>query len=327
MYRLFNNNSLLTFALLPLVLLIYRIRLISNPTLGLAANDPDLYTPLWNMTFGHIPSSSITSVAVALVLTFIAMLVVNNIMASYKLSRNTTFLPAVVFIILSSGFVVGQGLHPVLVFVNFFAIAIHRLFEMSRPDSKPYRYCFEAVIYITVGSLFWTKGLWFVPFIIVAAGMLRALSLRTFSCMLWGLLAPIMIVGSLAYVTDNLQEWASGYEQTLMVPVAFYRTWLYGKTYLFVSGSVLVLSILSAIRNMGSLSIWQSRITRVTIWMILYPALLIILPHFSFEMQVLVAMGGAMTVPLWIQRQRNQRMSELTLSLLAAFTLLMQWNI
>ncbi|MDO4462213.1 MAG: hypothetical protein Q4C30_06940 [Bacteroidia bacterium] len=327
MYRIFNKNSLGAFIMLPILLLIYRIRLISNPTLGMAANDADLYTPIWNATLGHITMGSTLSIAVAIGLTFLTLLIVNNTYASYRFSRNVTFLPACVFIILSSGFVIGQGLHPVLVFVIFYAIGMHRLFEVIRPDAKPYRYCFEAMINISIGSLFWAKGLWLVPLMIVSAGMLKVLGIRTLGCMLWGLLAPWVIVGTLAYVTDDLEAFIESYEQSLVVPVAFYKTWMMGKTFLLVYGAVLFLSIISAMRNSVSLSTWQSRMVRVIIWMVIYPSVLIISPYFSFEVQILVATGGAGLVSVWLQRQKRQLVSEIVLTLFTLFTLTMQWII
>lgn len=327
MYKLFNRNTLLAFIMLPVVLIIYRIRVITTPSLGLAISDADLYTPMWNATLGNVSSVSNTGIAVAIALTFLTMLVVNNTSASYKFSRNTTYLPGFVFIVLSSGFVIGQGLHPVQIFVVFFAIGMHRLFEVVRPDRKPYRYCFEAMLYVSVGSLFWAKGLWFVPFIIVSAGMLRVLTTRLFFCMLWGFLAPMVLYGTYAYVTDNLTGYLEAYEQALVVPVAFYKTWLMGKTFLVVYALVLFLSVVSAVRNIASLSIWQSRMSRVVVWTVIYPALLIITPYFSFEMQIFIAAGGSLLVSLWLQRQRSIYVSEIGLTLFSLFTLFMQWNI
>lgn len=327
MYRIFNRNSLVAFVMLPILLLVYRIRLISNPNLGMAANDADLYTPIWNATLGHVQTGSTLSIAIAIALTFITMLIVNNTSASYKISRNVTYLPACVFVILSSGFVIGQGLHPVLIFVVFYTIGMHRLFEVIRPDAKPYRYCYEAILNVSIGSLFWAKGLWLIPFVIVSAGMLKALNIRSLGCMLWGFLVPWAIVGAVAFVTDRLDVLAESYEQSLVVPVAFYKTWTMGKTFIIVNAAILFLAIISALRNSTSLGTWQSRMVRVMVWMVIYPSVLIITPYFSFELQILIASGGAALVSVWLQRQKNQLVSEIILTLFTAFTLFMQWII
>lgn len=327
MYKLFNRNTLIAFIMLPVMLLVYRIRVISTPSLGLALSDADLYTPLWQATFGHISSVSNIGISVAIALTFITMLIVNNTSSSYRFSRNVTYLPGFVFIVLSSGFVIGQGLHPVQLFIVLFAIGMHRIFEVVRPDTKPYRYCFEAMLDVSIGSLFWAKGLWFVPFIVVCAGMLRVLNIRAFLCMMWGLLAPLVIFGAYAYVTDSFTEYLEAYEQALVVPVAFYKTWMMGKTFLLVSALVLFLAVVSALRNIASLSIWQSRMARVVVWTVIYPAILIITPYFSFELQLFIAAGGSLLVSVWLQRQRSIYFSEIGLTFYALFTLFMQWNI
>ena len=327
MFKFFNTNSFLAYAMLPFVLVIYRMRLILSPHIGQAASDSDLYTPLWEATFGVLPEGSYGGVAIALVLTFLTAMIVNNTSNNFHFTTHQSHLSGMMFIVLSSGFVIGQGLHPVQVFAFLLTSALYRLMKGVRDVRLPYRFCFDAMMFISVGSLFWAKGVWFVPLVIISAGILQILNIRTLLCFIFGFVAPYAIAFAVYYTVGVSIETYESHLQCLMVPVAFYKTTILGKVFVSLYGLLILISILSAIRNLSMLKIIESRMNRIIVWLILFSTIFIVIPYFSFELQILVAAGGGIAVSVWLQRLRRAIWAEIITSSFALMTLYIQWNI
>lgn len=324
MYRFFSRNSFLAFASLPLILILYRLRLLMSPEISYVASDADLYTPIWEMTFGAISEGSRLSIAIAIILTLITALVINSITNRYRFVEHPNNLGGLFFIILSNGFIISQSLHPISIFALLLSISIYRLFKCGL-EEQPMHHCFDSAMLISISFLFWAKVIWFLPLYIIIIFTLRTINLRSFIAILLGFSVPLIIASTYYYYQGNLPEIISEYWQKMMVPVAFYKTNIFARSYIIIYAILLIVAILSNMRNMQMFKIIESRYYRVIIWLVFYSSLFIILPHFSFEMQIIIAMGGAIMISSYIMRLHRYRWQEIYTTLIAIIAWIIQW--
>lgn len=322
MYSFFSRNSFISFAALPLLLILFRLRLILSPEISFVATDNDLYTPIWNALFGTITYGSLSSVAIAIAMTFVTAIIVNSIVTSHFSERSN--LGGMFFIILSSGFVISQSLHPINVFALLFAISIYRMFKGASAEA-PMHYCFESGMLLSISYLFWAKSLFFLPLLIIMMIMLRMFNIRTLLATIMGLCVPIIVAATYYFYYDNFNQIFEIYKQCTIVPVAFYKTGFFARSYIIIYSLLLFIAILSSMRNMQTFKIVESRLYRVIIWIIFYATFFIMLPHFSFEMQILIATGGAVLLSTLVTRLHSLRIKEIFVTTTTIVAWIVQW--
>lgn len=325
MFDFFNRNSFLSYAALPLVVVVMRLRIIVSPHVGFSVSDTDLYTPVWTAVFGSLTLGSMLSVAIAIAVALIIAFLANSINNRYHFTPRQNNLCGFFFPILSGGFVVAQGIHPMNIFMILFVLAMYRILTGEEEPSPSGRKFFEAGVLIGLSYLLWAKTLWFVPFLLIMMAMLRLFNGRNILGLIVGILfLPVVFIVH-EFLTDA--DWRAPietYRALTVVPVAFYKTGWLARSYLIFYSLVLLLAILSSLGRLHRLKIIESRQTRVVMWLVFYTALLIMTPYFSFELQMPLAFGGALLLAIWMQTLRSNFREAVT-AILIIFTLVVQW--
>jgi hypothetical protein len=324
MFRIFNKYSFVAYALLPVVLLLFRIPLFMSPEVSMTSYDEDLYTPVWNLLFGYVGKGSVLSIVLALVVVFLTALFVNRLTNSFRFTERQSNLGGFYFIILTSGFLVSQGFHPICLFVLLFVVALMRLFDGAQ-SNYPERYCYDAGVLFSMGSLLWAKGLWMLLFHVVVLIMLRMFTLRTVISTLLGMFTPVVLALTYFFYTDNLVAANVDYIRCAVVPVAFYKTSILAKSYLVVLSIVLLMATLHIFRKMPTQKIIESRYSKIMIWIIIYSVAMLMLPHYSFEVQQLIAVSGAIILSSYMQSMRSKLMAEIITLILVVLVWCVQW--
>ena len=327
MFRLFNRNSIGAFLLLPVLLVLLRLRLIIHPAEGFIAQTEALYTPLWNGIFGQVEACSWVSILLSIVFTLYSAYMVMGIVNRYRFSERQSAISGMFFIVFTSGYVISQGLHPVHVFVMFMVTGIYRLFAGVEENNRPMRFCYEGAFMVSIGVLMWGKGLWFVPAFYIAMAMLRVFSLRSFLTATFGFLTPMLIASTWYFYNDQLIQVVETYWPTVTSRIEMCRTGMYTRTYLVLSAVFVAVGIVNALGEMPKLKIIESRYVRTVVWTIVVSLIFIFLPYFSLEMLNVVAVGGAVLVSAYMQRMRNERWQEIITVIFVVVTVFIQWKI
>jgi hypothetical protein len=133
-----------------------------------------------------------------------------------------TFLPVILYLLLTAVFPVNQKLNPVLPAALFLLLALMRIMEAYRKQGIAYNF-FDAGILISIGSLFYANLIWFGILLFSGIILLRTINFKEIALSLLGLLTPFILVTGLFYVmdkdmgmlltdfTDNLFKDQSGY--------------------------------------------------------------------------------------------------------------------
>ena len=133
-----------------------------------------------------------------------------------------TFLPAVIYILLSGLFPQYQLMNPVLPASLFLILAIIRIVDGYRKPETAYNF-FDAGILISTGSLFYANLIWFGLLVIIGIAILRTGNIMEIAISILGLVTPYLVAFGLYYVIgkdletllslveDNLFKRSSGY--------------------------------------------------------------------------------------------------------------------
>ena len=324
MYQFFSRNSYLSFFALPLLLLLYRVRLLATDSISQAAADVDLYTPIWQETFGRYAQSGLVADLIAILAAYVLTLIVNHISNSFRFAGGQTNLGGMFFIIMSSGFIVTQSLHPASIFAIFFFLALHRVFKAASLEIPPMRHSYDASLLLALGTLFWAKGFLFYGFFIVLLFVIRIMSFRVFIASLLGWLTPFAIVATYYFCTDQISEMAITYWRQTFIPVAFYKTGVFSKVYIIFGILFILVSIMRTLQNLSMLKIVESNIMRAVVWCVIFFAVLIMFPHFSFEMLAMVTAAAALLAAPWVQQIRSRIKREILVAFFAIYSFIVQ---
>lgn len=322
-YRIFSKNSFWPFALLPVILIGFRARLIFSPVNYLAG---EANTPLWSQLFGMLKNNQMYLYSAPVILTMISALAVNRLTNFYSFTNRQTNLSGFLYILFTSGFIMVQELQPILIFTPFFIISIERLF-MAVAAPTPMRHSFEATLWASAASLFYAKGVWFIPLLIIGMWMMRIFTLKSLMAAITGLLLPYLFAFTWHLTNDSLKWFTDVTWEAIITPVAFFNHSTMSVTYLTVASALGLISLLSAIRRMGMIKIITRKYYRFIIWCIFFPVALVFTPYFSFDVLPLMAIGVAMMSASMFHYWHKDKLKEIVLLAFLIITLITQWTV
>lgn len=299
----------MAFAAMLLVLVGLRGRMIYDPALYVVADTPDLFSPLWGATMGHIAPGSTLSVVLAIAVTFLCALIVNNTVNRYGLSQAHGAFGGLFFVVLSGGFRLSMGFQPSMLFALSLVWGLDRLFSATG-KTRPFASVAWGFGIVGVGCLFWAKGLCYIPLMLVLLSLLRIGGGRVFSAALIGLGGTAMVAATAALLTDHPMELARGYASSALAMQPFWRLGPISITYLVIELGIVLAALVFSHRHMLEMSITASRKVRVAEWVLLFSLLIILLPGFSYETQILIAIGASLLMPNLIYSIRDPRVRE-----------------
>ena len=133
-----------------------------------------------------------------------------SLMAFLLVSLNTylffinerTFLPGLIYILLSGLFPQYQLLNPALFAAMFLMLAIRRIMEAYRVPGTANNF-FDAGILIGIGSLFYANLIWFGVLIIIGIALLRTMNIKEIAISVIGLATPFIMTLGIYYLTGK----------------------------------------------------------------------------------------------------------------------------
>ncbi len=320
-YRIFSKNNLTAFALLPLLLIGLRVKLLMNSQVPLT---DDVNTPLWTFIYNTLKVNSNLLNITAILLTLLAALGVNRLTNHFAFTQRQTVLSAFFYIVFCSGFIMVQELHPILLFTVFAIISIERLF-LAVAAPTPMRHIFEASVWLSFASLFYGKGVWFFPLLLLAMAMMRIANLKSFLAAIIGFALPHLFAATWYLYHDQLAWYGDMILEITFTPIAFFNHNLMSQVYLVFTSVFIVISLLSAIRRLTTIKIISRKYFRFIIWIVFYPIALVFTPYFSFDVLPIVAIGAAILSASMVSFWVKNRLREISILALIIITLTTQW--
>lgn len=130
---------------------------------------------------------------------YIAFLLINFNTSDFFITERT-FLPGVIFVLLSGLMPQNQVFNPVLPSVLFLIMAVRKIMNTYKIQGTAFDF-FDAGILISTGSLFYGGLIWFGLLVFAGIIILRPFSLKEVLISLFGFITPWLILFGIYYVT------------------------------------------------------------------------------------------------------------------------------
>ena len=301
LYRTLHNNSLVAYIFVPVILLLFWVRVFLFEGSGPISFD-GISMPLWDWlvrpVFGQ---SAFWSAAFSYVLALLTAFTVNRLVGRYGLLSRQSVLPGIIYILLISGFLAVQRLNVVWIYNLFFLLAFERILGIVNHGRKEGR-IFDASLLIGIGSLMYVKGLYLYPLLLVVIGGLRFLTLRTFIAGLMGLILPFLLSAGYFFFMGRFMEFGVFIVFNLLSNTGQLSHNIGTNIYLPILVVLTLISVTNVFRYLPTQKIITRKIFRVIVWLIFLTAGVCLTPFFSVELTPLVAIGPSIVLAFWFDK-------------------------
>lgn len=324
LYRTLHDNSLLAYLVVPVIILLFWIRVFLFDGMEPISFD-GMSMPVWDALIRPVFGQNVfLGAAFSFILAVLIAFTVNRLVGRYGLLNRQSVLPALMFGLLVSGFLSVQRLHVVWVFTLFFLLAIERIMGSTASSRKEAR-CFDAALLTGAGALFYAKGLYFFPVLIVVMGVLRLLTLRTFLASLMGILLPFVLSTGYFFFFDKADEFLLRVLLNLMANTGQFSHNMASQIYLPLMVVLTLMGLINMVRYIPVQKIIARKHLRVIIWLVLLTAAACLTPFFSVEITPLLAVGPAVIFAFWIDKMSHRFWREFFLWFLIGITVAAQF--
>ena len=161
-------------------------------------NPMPLYALLRNLALKSALGGTIFSFVMVLSMTFLLV----SFNTSVFFINERTFLPSIIYVLLTGLFPFYQVFNPVLPAALLLMIAIRRIMDAYRKNGTAYNF-FDASLLISVGSLIYANLIWFGLLSLIGIALLRTENMKEVMLAVIGLCTPPAITAGIYYVTGK----------------------------------------------------------------------------------------------------------------------------
>ena len=324
-FQSLNKNSIIAFVLMPLFLIGFWLNsFIVQQSSGFPFDQNPM--PLWNLLLGALKGNHLFTTLISMLIALVMMFGVNRIVNRFGLSNIQTALPGFLYLFLVSGYLMAQQLHPVWFFTPLLLLSIERLFS-ANGQRKPMAWCFESAFWLSVGSLFYAKGIYFLIVVWMIMFILRLFSLRAILASIIGAVLPYLLSLGYYYLTGRMGWFADLILENFISPVAFFSHTIYSEVYNGVVIFLVFVAILAVFRIIPTVKIITRKYFRIFIWLIVLAIVAALTPYYSLEVVPILSIGASIVLSRFFNAIRRPIIQEVIFFLLIGITLAAQFLI
>ncbi len=323
LYRSFKDNTFVGLLLVPIIiLLLWGNALLAN---GETAGH-EVFMPFYEFLVSLIGNHPLTGKFLTLFIAFVIHFGVNRFNARFSLISGHTLIPGISFLIFVSGYSQVQNIQPIWIFLPFLLLALGILFYSSSKKEHSST-IFNASFLVSLGAVFYSKGLFFMPFMWWAMILLNIFSLRYWLASMLGMILPFIFLASGYYLGGSFDLLFSNFIETFISPVAFYEHNMFTNLYNALLLVILFGGVLIAIQRLNSIKIITRKYYRVIIMLVIYSIGLMITPFFSMELIPVVGIGAAFLITILFENVKKTNTREILFFLFLLITIVSGWLI
>lgn len=214
-----------------------------HPVLPSSEGFDNMPMPLFKILLGITGFSPFISTFSAFLLMLLMAFLMVNFNTNVFFISERTFLPALVYVVLTGLNPQYQLMNPVLPAAPFLILGIRKIMDSYKVQGTAYSF-FDAGVLIATGSLLYAGMIWFGILLIVAIIVLRPFSIREIVISLAGLLTPLFIFTGFYYILGyDMDYLRSAVNYNLFVREADTSLPLLNIVVLIIAGVVVLVSV------------------------------------------------------------------------------------
>ncbi len=220
MLNLFRQNTIVAGILTIVIAFLLRLpEFISPHTYSFIQTAP--FSRIFFAFYDSIPETQFWSVVTATLLVASQAMLINYIVVRHGILYKDTYLPGLMFVVLSSFYPQQAELTPHLVANLFIMLLFLRLCYLYE-SPNPLLLVFDAGLYLAIALLFDYDLSIFLPFILISVVIFTSFNPRYLLVSLLGIAVPLYFTVSFFYLTDNVDELIvyvrQSFEKTMLKP-------------------------------------------------------------------------------------------------------------
>jgi hypothetical protein len=263
--------------------------------------------PLYALLKSLTGKSAMAGTLVSFLLILLMAILLVNFNTTVFFINERTFLPAVIYVLLTGIFPYHQVLNPVLPAAVLLMISIMRIMEAYRKNGTAFNF-FDAAVLIGTGSLFYANLIWFGVLALIGIAILRTGNMKEIVLAILGLATPLIITAGIYYVAGkDLQGLFSASLYNLFGEAGKYYFSRVTVTGLIIFGLAVILSLFYLFSVLNSKKIKSRKTFTVLNWTLIISLVLFFsLPSVSVEMIFIVAIPVSYIMAHYFVFSRNK---------------------
>jgi hypothetical protein len=281
--------------------------------------------PLYGVLSSLTGTNPLPGVIYSLILVSLMSFLIVNLNSSLFFIHKRTFLPALIYILLSGLFTEYQLMNPAIFSAMFLMLAIKRIMDAYRVQGISYSF-FDAGLLIGTGSLIYANLIWFGSLIIIGIALLRTGNIKEILISVIGLATPYILTFGVYYVLGrDLRDLLSVILYNLFGKQTDYVfTRLMILAIIFIGFSTLV-SIVYLLMEMNKKKIQARKTFSLLIWLfIISIAVYFLLPSVSVEIVWITGIPISYFLAHYFEFFRKKLVTEIIFSLFFLLIILIQ---
>lgn len=320
-----KSNQPYHFVLIPFIAIILWIRSFVQPQAFPFYPGEDamlLYKPLSYL----LGDSLLLNNIVALLFTILLSFLILKLNVQYTFIRVRSFLPPILFILITSGMPELHAMHPVYPAALFLVITIDRIFNAYEKETI-HSNAFDAGIFLAIGSLFYLNLVFFFPLIWFGLIILKPkVNWRDYFLTIIGFALPLLAAYAYYLVAGQQDELIKTLQLNFTSHQMFLREKLPVQIYV---GYLLLLTLLGSyflLSQYADKRISSRKFFKVFFWIFLISLILIVANRaISEEIVLLLAIPLTYLISNYFIFMKQQRWGEVLMYLLAAAVIYLQF--
>ena len=302
--------------MLPLVLMVMWVFILPKPEI---INTENAF-PLFLYVFQIVRQSRIALIVISLLFVVLQAFFLTNVINKQGVLRETSHLPALLYVVLMSCFPEQLSFNPLL-FANFFIIVfLNSIFNFYRSDTAVFE-VFNAGVFIGLASLFYWPCLFLFPLTMASLFVLRPFNMREWAVSFLGVLLPFIFFGVVLFWLDMLSVNSI---KSILEPL--YRVQFstaYNGTYIILTAIlaiILIASLWRFSRDLNNFSNLRARkFLAIIVWFFLFAALSYLVASKNSMIGLsFLAIPLSVIISNYFLSLKNQLLAELVFLLLLA---------
>jgi hypothetical protein len=222
--------------------------------------------PLYGVLSSIIGTNALPGIIFTLVMVGITAFLMVNLNTTLFFINERTFIPALIYILLSGFFPQFQLLNPAIFGAIFLMLAFRSIMEAYRIQGTAYNF-FDAGILIGTGSLFYANLIWFSVILVIGIAILRTGNIKEIVISLIGLITPYFMTFGFYYIAGkSLKDLLSVMEYNLFgKPTSYVFTGL-TITAITFAGLIILGSIVFLLMSMNNKKIKSRKTFSLLLW-------------------------------------------------------------
>jgi hypothetical protein len=281
--------------------------------------------PLYGLLKSLIGKSEIAGVLFSFTMLMIISFFLVNFNTTVFFINERTFLPAIIYILISGFYPEYQMINPVLPSVFLLLIAVRRVMDSYRKNGLAYNF-FDAAFLISTGSLFYANMIWFGLLIIIGIVILRTGNVKEIILAIFGLVTPLIITAGVWYgLGRDMFELFEIANQNLFdeaVSYTFSRESVAGLVIIGIIGLISLSFLLSVI---NSKKIKSRKTFTILIWILVISlSVYFALPSVSVEIVYIISVPLSYIMAHYFVFSRKKLVPEILFTLMFIIVIVLQ---